>query len=135
MTNLTGPGFPRSPSALPERATAQGDWAAEALALARHAAAAETLLKAMANRSRLMILCVLHEGEFSVGELNARIPLSQSALSQHLATLRRAGLVTTRRAAQTVYYQLRDAVAGALIAVLHAHFCAGQPAPESAALS
>ncbi len=93
-------------------------------ALARHAAAAEVVLKAMANRNRLMVLCVLHEGEFSVGELNARIPLSQSALSQHLGTLRRAGLVTTRRDAQTVYYRLCETIAGAVIAVLHAHLCA-----------
>jgi len=104
-------------------------------ALARHAEAAEALLKAMANRNRLMVLCVLHEGEFSVGELNVRIPLSQSALSQHLATLRRAGLVATRRDAQTVYYRLQDGVAGALIAVLHAHFCGGRPAPALATLS
>jgi DNA-binding transcriptional ArsR family regulator len=102
------------------------------LTLEQHAEAAETLLKAMANRSRLMVLCVLHDGEFSVGELNARIPLSQSALSQHLATLRRAGLVTTRRAAQTVYYRLSDRVASALIAVLHAHFCGQVPAAEPA---
>lgn len=104
----------------------------DVLTLERHAEAAETLLKAMANRSRLMVLCVLHDGEFSVGELNARIPLSQSALSQHLATLRRAGLVTTRRAAQTVYYRLSDRVASALIAVLHAHFCGQVPVAEPA---
>ena len=105
------------------------------LTLERHAEAAEALLKAMANRSRLMVLCVLHDGEFSVGELNARIPLSQSALSQHLATLRRAGLVTTRRAAQTVYYRLSDRVASALITVLHGHFCGRVPAAEPGKVS
>lgn len=92
-------------------------------ALAAHAEAAEALLKAMGNRSRLMVLCTLHEGELSVGELNARIPLSQSALSQHLATLRRAGLVTTRRECQTIYYRLGHAAASAVIATLHDLYC------------
>lgn len=96
-------------------------------ALATHAAEAEALLKAMANRNRLMILCSLHEGEFSVTELNARIPLSQSALSQHLATLRRARLVDTRRDAQNVYYRLSEPLIGAVIAVLHAHYCGAMP--------
>lgn len=91
--------------------------------LARHAEAAEALLKALANRSRLMVLCALHEGERSVSELNERVPLSQSALSQHLATLRRAGLVDTRRDAQTIYYRLSEPLVGAVIAVLHAHYC------------
>lgn len=74
-----------------------------------------------------MVLCTLHDGELSVGELNARIPLSQSALSQHLATLRRAGLVATRRESQTIY----DAAASAVIATLHGLFCA---APASVAV-
>lgn len=96
--------------------------------LARHAEAAEALLKALANRSRLMVLCALHEGELSVGELNERVPLSQSALSQHLATLRRAELVDTRRDAQTIYYRLSEPLVGAVIAVLHAHYCGANPA-------
>lgn len=101
--------------------------AAELQRLALHATEAEALLKAMANRSRLMILCTLHEGEFSVSELNARIPLSQSALSQHLATLRRARLVDSRRDAQNIYYRLSESVASAVIAVLHAHYCGARP--------
>ncbi|MGE3970978.1 MAG: ArsR/SmtB family transcription factor [Porticoccaceae bacterium] len=100
-------------------------------ALAAHAEVAEALLKAMGNRNRLMVLCTLHDGELSVGELNARIPLSQSALSQHLATLRRAGLVATRRESQTIYYRLGDAAASAVIATLHGLFC---QAPASAAV-
>ena len=92
-------------------------------ALAAHAEDAAALLKAMGNRNRLMVLCTLHEGELSVGELNARIPLSQSALSQHLATLRGAGLVATRRECQTIYYRLGNAAASAVIATLHGLFC------------
>ncbi len=95
--------------------------------LAQHAAQAETLLKALANSHSLMVLCSLHEQEASVGELNRRVPLSQSALSQHLATLRNAGLVATRREAQTIYYRLEDPNVRVLIATLHGLFCAQNP--------
>ena len=54
-------------------------------AMKRNATDAVSLLKGLANESRLMIMCVLAEGEISVGQLNQRIKLSQSALSQHLA--------------------------------------------------
>ena len=62
-----------------------------------HAADAASLMKALGNESRLMILCLLTEGERSVSDLNEIIPLSQSALSQQLARLRQQGLVKTRR--------------------------------------
>ncbi len=71
-----------------------------------HAEQAATLLRALANEQRLMILCNLSAGELSVGQLNERVPLNQSALSQHLAVLRKSGAVNTRREAQTVYYSL-----------------------------
>jgi DNA-binding transcriptional ArsR family regulator len=91
--------------------------------LQAHAQAAAQLLKALANEHRLMILCTLISQELSVGELNARVPLSQSALSQHLAGLREAGLVKTRKAAQTVYYQLAGDEASRVIAVLQSIYC------------
>lgn len=91
--------------------------------LQEHARAAANLLKALANEHRLMILCTLIGGEMSVGELNARVPLSQSALSQHLASLREAGLVQTRKEAQTVYYQLAGDEAIQVIAVLQSIYC------------
>ncbi|PZO81403.1 MAG: ArsR family transcriptional regulator [Micavibrio aeruginosavorus] len=69
---------------------------------------ASALLKALANEKRLLIVCLLCKGEKNVGELEQSVGLSQSALSQHLARLRRDGIVTTRRAAQTIYYQLKD---------------------------
>ena len=84
----------------------------------------------MANQHRLMILCTLNDGELSVGDLNARIPLSQSSLSQHLATLRNAGLVATRRDAQTIYYRLDNPQAQEIIRTLHGLFCAA-PAPTN----
>lgn len=88
-----------------------------------HAGEATRLLKALANESRLMILCNLIEGELTVGQLNEFIPLSQSALSQHLALLRRDGLVRTRRQAQTIYYSLADGPASRVIAILHDIYC------------
>jgi len=92
-------------------------------AMKRHAGSAARLIRALSNQHRLMVLCVLSEGELSVGDLNARVRLSQSALSQHLAVLRREGLVATRRAAQTIYYRLAGGVAMELIQVLHDHYC------------
>jgi len=92
--------------------------------------AATELLKQLANENRLLILCSLVSGELSVGELNTRLPLSQSALSQHLASLRQAGLVQTRRQSQTIYYQLcehdpqqRRNPAIAVIETLQAIYC------------
>jgi DNA-binding transcriptional ArsR family regulator len=69
---------------------------------------AVTLLKALSNERRLVIVCALYGGEKSVGALEQIVNLSQSALSQHLARLRRDGLVNTRREAQTIYYSLNE---------------------------
>lgn len=89
----------------------------------KNATDAVSLLKGLANESRLMIMCVLSEGEVSVGQLNERIKLSQSALSQHLAVLREQGLVKTRRESQTIYYQLEDSAAMNIIELLHDVYC------------
>ncbi|NCT69019.1 MAG: helix-turn-helix transcriptional regulator [Rhodanobacteraceae bacterium] len=89
----------------------------------RHADEAAALLKALANGQRLRILCMLVDGEQSVGQLNEQLDLSQSALSQHLAKLREEGLVTTRREAQTIYYSLASGPAGHLIGALHEIYC------------
>lgn len=79
---------------------------------------ASDLLKAMANDNRLRILCLLDDTELSVTELNQRLSLSQSALSQHLAILRRENLVSTRRESQTIYYSLHGERARTLIEAL-----------------
>ena len=86
--------------------------------LTKHSTDASALLKAMSNRHRLMVLCELWNGERSVGELERIVGLSQSALSQHLARLRRDKLVRTRREAQTIYYSLAGDEAAALIRAL-----------------
>lgn len=91
--------------------------------MSRNADRAAELLKGLANANRLMILCALAEGERSVSELNRQVPLSQSALSQHLAVLRRQGLVGTRREAQAVFYRLADTDALQVISTLHDIYC------------
>lgn len=89
-----------------------------------HADEAAELLRALANEQRLMILCQLASGERSVSELNDNLPLSQSALSQHLAVLRESGIVKTRKEAQTVHYSLADGPAARVMATLHDIYCA-----------
>ncbi|MCG6218119.1 ArsR/SmtB family transcription factor [Vibrio furnissii] len=89
----------------------------------KNSAQAVVLLKAMANERRLQILCLLHNQELSVGELCSKLELSQSALSQHLAWLRRDGLVETRKEAQTVYYTLSSDDVKSMIELLHRLYC------------
>lgn len=91
--------------------------------LAVNAQQAEQFLKLMANKNRLMILCSLLQGEQSVGELNQNVPLAQSALSQHLASLRKAQLVATRRDGHTIYYSLIDPKVESIITLLYEWFC------------
>jgi DNA-binding transcriptional ArsR family regulator len=88
-----------------------------------NAAKACSLLKSMANQSRLMILCQLAEQEMSVGDLLKNIPLSQSALSQHLSMLRRESIVATRREAQSIKYSLASDDARVLIEALYELYC------------
>ncbi|MCC2639012.1 MAG: ArsR family transcriptional regulator [Moraxellaceae bacterium] len=89
-----------------------------------HAEDAARLLRSLGNPHRLMVLCALSSGERSVGELNGIVPLSQSALSQHLAVLREENLVGTRREGQTVYYSVPDGPALRILEVLYGAFCA-----------
>ena len=80
-------------------------------------------LKILANDRRLMILCELLKGERSVGELEDIVDLSQSALSQHLARLRRSHLVKTRRESQTIYYSIADPGVTKVIGALYDLYC------------
>jgi ArsR family transcriptional regulator, virulence genes transcriptional regulator len=100
-----------------------GRLARSARAMQPHAQEAATLLRALANEQRLMILCHLVQEPLAVGQLNERLPLSQSALSQHLAVLRDCGVVRTEREAQTVRYSLPSGVVTKLLGVLHQEFC------------
>jgi DNA-binding transcriptional ArsR family regulator len=92
--------------------------------LAEQSAEAATLLRALGNEQRLLILCHLAaEGELSVTALGERMSLSQSALSQHLARLRHEGIVAFRREAQTLIYHIADDKAARLLALLHDIYC------------
>jgi DNA-binding transcriptional ArsR family regulator len=98
--------------------------AIEPAALEAHAEMAAELLKAMGGKWRLLVLCRLVEGEQSVGELQRVVGLGQSALSQHLAVLRRMKLVETRRESQTIYYRLAGGAAAAILETLYGIYCA-----------
>lgn len=92
--------------------------------LLRQSAQAASLLRALANEQRLLILCHLSTaGELNVSALGDRMSLSQSALSQHLARLRADGIVAFRRDAQTLFYHIADDKAARLLAVLHDIYC------------
>ena len=84
---------------------------------------AATLLRLLGNEKRLMLLCQLADGELSVSEMQARVGLSQSALSQHLALLREEGIVATRRDSQSLYYRIVDHAAMRVIETLAELFC------------
>jgi ArsR family transcriptional regulator, virulence genes transcriptional regulator len=92
---------------------------------------ASALLKAMGNPHRLMILGQLIQAERSVGELERIVGLSQSALSQHLARLRRDNLVKTRRSAQTIYYSLAGNEAAMVLATLYQLYCSERVVPAN----
>ena len=87
------------------------------------AAQACGLLKVMANEWRLIILCQLSEGEKTVSELQSLLDLSQSALSQHLAVLRREKIVKARKHGQSVSYSLQGEQATKVMETLHDMFC------------
>ena len=92
---------------------------------------ASELLKALANRHRLIIICQLSEKERSVGELAELLNVRDSTVSQHLALLRKDGIVTARRDAQTIWYSISSAPARELVATLYRAYCT--PAPVRAA--
>jgi len=84
-----------------------------------------TLLKAIGNEKRLIILCQLADREeVSVGALAQTVGLGQSALSQHLAKMRDEGIVTTRRQGQTIWYRIADGRVKELMAILYQLYCA-----------
>lgn len=102
--------------------------------LQRNSRRVASLLKAMSNPARLVILCQIAEGERSVGELERAVGLSQSSISQHLAVLRGEAVVSSRRVRQTVLYSLASKEVVALMATLHAVFCREEGASKAASL-
>ncbi|OZB41498.1 MAG: hypothetical protein B7X48_00300 [Acidiphilium sp. 34-60-192] len=92
-------------------------------AMMSKSAAASDLLKSLANPHRLMILSQLSQGERSVGDLAAALDLRVSTMSQHLALLRRSGLVATRRDGQTMHYRIDDPDGQRILETLFAIYC------------
>jgi len=91
--------------------------------MVENAKRASNFLKALAHESRLMILCILAEGEKSVSELEDLLSLRQPTVSQQLARLRSDGLVTTRRDGKAIYYRLASDEARVVIGAIYDVFC------------
>jgi len=91
--------------------------------MADNAKRASEFLKALAHESRLMILCILAEGEKSVSELEDHLGLRQPTVSQQLARLRGDGLVATRRDGKTIYYSLASDEARTIVGAVYDVFC------------
>lgn len=91
--------------------------------LLSQARAASEFLKAFSHEARLLILCLLVEGEKSVTELEELLSLRQPAVSQQLARLRADDLVDIRRDGKNIYYSLARPEVYEVISVLHRLFC------------
>jgi len=89
---------------------------------------ASSLLKAMGNADRLMLLCQLSQGEHCVSDLEQKVGLVQPTLSQQLGVLREEMLVATRRDGKQIYYRVASPPVLAVLQVLYAQFCAPHPA-------
>ena len=85
------------------------------------------LLKLMAHADRMVVLCLLSDGEMGVSELREHTQLSQSAFSQHLGVLRKNQLVKVRKESQQVFYSIADPRVSLLLSALQEAFC---PAEE-----
>jgi DNA-binding transcriptional ArsR family regulator len=91
--------------------------------MAEKARRAADFLKALAHENRLMILCILSQGEKSVSELEQMLSLRQPTVSQQLARLRAEGLVATRRDGKTIYYSLASEEARVVVGAVYEMFC------------
>ncbi len=96
---------------------------------------ASELLKTLANRHRLLILCQLIEGEKSVGQLAEFLGIRDSTVSQHLALLRRDRLIAGRRDGQTIWYRIESEPARSVLSVLYKSFCEPRAAKGTATLA
>ncbi|MFO1089940.1 MAG: metalloregulator ArsR/SmtB family transcription factor [Hyphomicrobiales bacterium] len=93
--------------------------------LARSADRASDFLKSLANPLRLRILCMIMERERPVGDIAEELGVRQTAVSQHLALLRKDGLVAPRRDGQTIHYRLADRNVRKVVKLLYELFCKG----------
>ena len=91
--------------------------------LANSAEKASDFLKSIANVQRLRILCAVMDGELSVGDIAQAVDASQSVVSQHLALMRREGIVQPRRDGQSIYYRIGDKNVIVIFKTLGGIFC------------
>ena len=94
-------------------------------AMERAAEAACGLLKSLASPVRLKLLCRLAEGELAVGELAGSLGIRETLASQHLALMRKDGLVSARRDGRSIIYRIASPAALQVIQTLYELFCAG----------
>ncbi len=92
--------------------------------MAASARAASRFLKTLSNQNRLLLLCLLSEGEKTVTELEAALGLRQPAVSQQLARLRAEGLIAGRRDGKSIHYRLASDEARQVMMLLYELFCA-----------
>ncbi len=97
--------------------------AGDADRMAEKAQRAAEFLKALAHENRLMILCILSQGEKSVSELEEMLSLRQPTVSQQLARLRAEGLVAPRRDGKTIFYSLASEEARVVVGAVYEVFC------------
>ncbi len=84
---------------------------------------ATSLLSAMCNEKRLMILCQLIEGERTVNELAELVDAAQPTVSQHLGLLRRQGLINARHDGRAHFYSLAGFEAREILGTLQSLYC------------
>ncbi len=83
---------------------------------------ASEVMKALSNETRIMLMCLLMDGEKSVNTLAEAVQMRLPAVSQHLSKMRSSGLVTSRREAQSIYYKANDGIGHAIVGTLCSHF-------------
>ena len=81
------------------------------------------MMKTLANRDRLMLLCQLSQGEKRVGELEEATTIQNPTLSQQLAVLREENVVSTRRDGKHIYYKISSPIAMSVMELLYATYC------------
>jgi DNA-binding transcriptional ArsR family regulator len=119
------------PSSLEDELRSDREFSPELDELMRNARRASDYLKALSHENRLLLLCLLSEGERSVTELENILSMRQSAVSQQLARLRLDGLVNARRDGKAVYYSLANDDTRRMISVIYDIFCGNVAKPAA----
>lgn len=115
------------PTSIKHELKSDSEFSPELDDLMRNARRASDFLKALSHENRLLLLCLLAEGERSVGELENILAMRQSAVSQQLARLRFDGIVSARREGKLVFYSIASDDVRRMIAVIYDIFCGCKP--------